>query len=462
MASGYIQDDWKVTPKLTLNIGLRYDFATPPYSAKNELANFDPAGSGALVLAKPGSLGDRTLVQVNKKNFAPRFGFVYSLGNNTTIRGGYGLYYLMFKRNGSEDQLVLNPPFEIAATLNSHNGAPAFLLKNGFPSSLLDPNHIDLSLQHIHAMQSTSPTPYTQAWSLGFQRQLPGEIVFTGDYVGTKSTHLDIIHDLNQYLPGTTNFPYPGFGYLEYSQSAASSNYNGLELSAQRRFHRGLSIESTYTWSRTLQTSYTHTFVYTLSGSDIPQRFTASYVYELPFGKNKSLVTHGVGSALLGGWRTSGIFTHSSGLPFTVSVGGNYNSAIDVNGNGTSLPIMIGKPKVIGNVNCWFYYSGNKTCKALAPNQSDAYALPPLSSPYGNGSLNTLRGPHTNVFDFSLMRDFNIREAAKLQFRWEVFNLANSTLFAQPSSSLTSSSVGTITSLSGDPRIMQFALRLSF
>jgi hypothetical protein len=198
MASAFIQDDWKVTPKLTLNLGLRYDFTTPPYSGKDELANFDPRGEGSLVLAKPGSLGDRTLVDVNTKNFAPRVGFVYSLGNNTTIRGGYGIYYLMFKRNGSENQIILNPPFEIAATLNSNNGRPALLLKNGFPSTLLDPNHIDLSIQHIHAMQFNSPTPYTQAWSLGFQRQLLGQIVLTADYVGTKSTHLDIINDLNQ------------------------------------------------------------------------------------------------------------------------------------------------------------------------------------------------------------------------------------------------------------------------
>jgi len=462
MASGFVQDDWKVTPHLTLNLGLRYDFATPPYSGKDQLANFNPTGEGALVLAKPGSLGDRTLVKINTKNFAPRFGFVYSLGNNTTIRGGYGLYYLMFKRNGSENQIILNPPFEIAATLNSKNGQPAFLLKNGFPSMLLDPNHIDLSIQHIHAMQFDSPTPYTQAWSLGFQRQLPGQIVLTADYVGTKSTHLDIINDLNQYLPGTKTFPYPNFGYLEYSQSVGISNYNGLEASVQRRFHRGLSIESSYTWSRTIETSYTYTFVNTLSGSDVPQRVTLSSVYELPFGKGKSMLTHGIGKALLGGWRTSGIYSYSVGRPFSVTVGGNYNSAIDQYGNGTSMPVMMGTPKLVKNVNCWFYYSSNKNCQALAPGTADAYALPALTNPNGNGSLNTLRGPSTNVFDFSLMRDFDIYEKAKLQFRWEVFNLANRTLLAQPSSSLTSSSVGTITSLAGDPRIMQFALRLSF
>ena len=164
----------------------------------------------------------------------------------------------------------------------------------------------------------------------------------------------------------------------------------------------------------------------------------------------------------MSGWRTSGVYSYSTGLPFTVSLGGNYNTAIDINGNGTALPNLVGTPKIVGNVKCWFYYSANKNCQALSPGRPDAYALPPAGVASGNNGLNTLRGPHTSVFDFGLMRDFGITERTKLQARWEVFNLTNSTLFAQPSASLTSSSVGTITSLAGDPRIMQFALRLSF
>lgn len=187
-----------------------------------------------------------------------------------------------------------------------------------------------------------------------------------------------------------------------------------------------------------------------------------SYLYELPFGRNKEFLNTGVGSPLLGGWRTSGVYTHSSGTPFTVTSAGNFSSLIDINGNATSLPNMIGAPKIVGNVNCWFYTSRNKTCTSLAPNATDAYALPTNANPYGNGSVNNLRGPHTNVFDFALMRDFSLVERTKLQFRWEVFNLTNSVLFAQPDSGLSDSGVGTITSLAGDPRIMQFALRLSF
>jgi outer membrane receptor protein involved in Fe transport len=463
MLSGFAQDDWKVTRKLTLNLGLRYDFATPPYSAKNQLANFDPSGSGSLVQASSGSLGNRSLVQVNNHDFAPRFGFAYSPDQKTVIRGGYGLYYLLFKRAGSEDQLALNPPYLLETTLNPVNGdEPAFLLKDGFPADILNPADANLATLHIHAMQKDSPTPYSQEWSLGFQRELPGKLVLTTDYVGTKSTHLDIIHDLNQYVPGTKNFPYPNFGYLEYSQANGVGNYSGLEVSAQRRYTNGLSLEAAYTWSKNTGTVYEQDFTNALSSSDVPQRFVLSYLYELPFGHNKPFLSSGVESVVLGGWRTSGIYTYSSGRPFTVTSGGNLSKDIDIYGNATSLPNMMGRPKVVGNVKCWFYYSKNKTCQALSPGTTDAYELPTAANPYGNGSVNNLRGPHTNVFDFALMRDFDLYRRTKMEFRWEVFNLTNSVLFAQPDSTLTDGSVGTITSLAGDPRIMQFALRLSF
>jgi hypothetical protein len=462
MASGFAQDDWKVTHKLTLNLGLRYDFATPPYAAKNQLANFNPAGSGSLVTATSGSLEKRTLVQVNKTDFAPRVGASYSPNDKTVIRGGYGIYYLLFKRAGSEDQLALNPPSLLEPTLNSNGNQPAFLLKNGFPAGLLNSATANLATLHIHSMQAASPTPYTQEWSLGFQRQLPARMILTMDYVGTKSTALDIIHDLNQYVPGTKIFPYPNFGYLEYSQANGVGHYAGLETSLQRRFTNGLSFEAAYTWSKNTGTTYTQTASNALSGNDVPQHVVLSYLYELPFGHGKSLFTTGPGSTILGGWRTSGVYTYSAGRPFTVSSGGNYNSAVDVNGNGTSLPIMVGTPKIVGNVKCWFYTSRNSACPTLSPNTADAYALPSLTDPYGNGSINALRGPHTSVFDFALMRDFHVYEQSNLQFRWEVFNLTNNVLLAQPDSSLTDAGVGQITSLAGDPRIMQFALRLSF
>jgi Carboxypeptidase regulatory-like domain/TonB-dependent Receptor Plug Domain/TonB dependent receptor len=459
MASGFVQDDWKVSPKLTLNLGLRYEFATPAVDGKNQQANFNPAGGGSLYYATSGSLQDRALVQVNDKNFAPRVGFAYAANDKTVIRGGYGIYNLLFWRNGSENQLALNPPFLRQTTLTGTNTSPAFLLQNGFPPNLLDPANINYSLTHIRAIDPNSSTPYVQQWSFGIQRTLPAQMVLTADYVGTKSTHLDIIHDLNQYQNRV--FPYPNFGYLEYQQPFANGSYNGLEVSVQRRFQNGLSLNVAYTCSKSIQTMYEQTFTRAPSGFDVPQRVVASYVFELPFGKGKPFVTSGIGSRLLGGWRTAGVYTFSSGLPFTVTSGSAYNNAIDAYGAATALPNVIGTPQIVGNVNCWFYASANKACQALAPGLTNAFALQQVGQ-YGNAGANILRAPHATVFDFSLMRDFAIRERTSLQLRWETFNLTNTPMFSTPNTNLSSGSVGAITTLAGDPRVMQFALRLSF
>ena len=475
MASGFAQDDWKVSSHFTVNLGLRYDFTTPPYSGNNKLANFNPAGSGALVFASGGSLGDRTLVKVNTHNFAPRVGFAYSPDQKTTIRGGYGIFYLTFERFGSEDELALNPPFLVQTTgaIPSTSNVPLFNLQQGYPAGWLDPANINDKLTHIRTVNPYAPTPYVQQWSFGVQRELPGQMVLEVDYIGTKSTHLDVLSDLNQPIAGVT--PFPNFGELEYQQAIGDGSYNGLQTSLVRRFAHGLSLDLAYTWSRSIddtpaelesnsggsQNGRAQAAWRGPSDFDFPQRFVASYVYELPFGKNKPLLQNGVGAAVLGGWRTSGFFTYYSGRPFNITSGGNYSNAIDPYGLATAVPNVIGTPTMLNNVNCWFYASNNKACKALDPSGTNAFQLQALGQ-FGNSGRNTLRGPSTTVFDFSLMRDFAIRERLSLQARWEVFNLANSPIFGQPNNNLSSGAVGSITSLASDPRAMQFALRLNF
>ncbi|WP_433966326.1 hypothetical protein [Tunturiibacter gelidiferens] len=174
-------------------------------------------------------------------------------------------------------------------------------------------------------------------------------------------------------------------------------NYSGLETSVQRRFSGGLSFEAAYTWSKNTGTTYKQTSSNALSGSDIPQRVVVSYLYELPFGHNKAFLHSGPAAALLGGWRTSGVYTYSSGLPFTVTSGGNFSNDIDIYGNATSLPNVTGPQKIVGKVNCWFYTSRNKSCPALSPNTTDPYVLPTTANPYGNGGINNLRGPHERL-----------------------------------------------------------------
>jgi hypothetical protein len=476
MYSGFIQDDWKVTPKLTLNLGLRYDFGTPELSGNNNLANFNPAGSGSLILASDGSLGDRALVNVNKTNFAPRFGFAYSPQQNTVIRGGYGIFNMMLERFGSEDQLSLNPPFLIQNTTSiaSTSTNPVFLLQNGFPANYIDPANINYQISHIRATNPNSPTPTVQEWSFGVQQILPAHMVLDVNYVGSKSTHLDTLSDLNQYVNGV--LPYPNFGYLEYQQALGNASFNALEISAKRRFVNGLALTAAYTWSKSIdntpeelesgsggaQNGYDQSSWRGLSDFDQPQRVSFSYVWELPFGKGKPFLSNGIGAAILGGWQTSGVYTFSSGRPFTMVSGSNYSNALDVYGAATAVPNVIGTPQTVGTVGCWVFESANPACLAANPTGADAFQEQALGQ-FGNAGRNTLRGPHTNVFDFSLMRNFHLYERATLQARWEVFNLANTPVFGEPSANLsTPSTVGAITTLASDPRIMQFALRLSF
>ena len=486
MLSGFVEDDFKLRRNLTLNLGLRYDFATPALEGKNRLANFDPTangGAGGLVTATGGSLEDRTLVQVNKNNFAPRIGLSYAINPRTVIRGGYGIYYMLFERFGSEDQLALNAPFLVnnVQSAASTASAPLFLLKNGFPANSLDPNQVGLlGRVRIRAVNPETPTPYVQQWSVGFQRDLPWSFLWNVDYVGTRSMHLDVLSDRNQSLfdntgkVGTTR-PFPTLGYIEYQSPIGQGKYNGLETGLERRFRNGLAVRFAYTYSRSIDN--TPQELESNSGSapnglnyagwfgpsdfDTPHRLVTSYVYELPFGRGRRFVHEGVLSYIVGGFKTSGVYTFASGRPFTVSSGGSIAGTLDAFGAVAATPNQIGDPVIVGNVNCWYFVAKNAACAALRPNLTDAFQL---QSPgfLGNVGRNTLRGPHTNVFDFALMRDFPIHESVGLQFRWEVFNLTNTVQFGQPSNNFSSGSAGAITSLAGDPRVMQFALRLAF
>ncbi len=491
MASGFAQDDWKITPKLTMNLGLRYDFATPALEGANDVANFNPAGTGSLNFGRSGSLSSRALVQTNTTNFGPRIGVSYSPDQKTVVRAGYGLYYTLFERYGSEDQLALNPPFLINKT-EASNTTPVITPENGFPSNFLDPSTINLNNLtsfHLRAMNPHDPTPSVQQWSLGVQHEFASNWTGEVDYVGTKSTHLDVLSNYNQPLiqnnqvvtaiaangkPAAVK-PYNNFGLIEYTNAIGYGNYNGLQASLNHRFNNGLSFRAAYTYSRSLDNApeelesnsgdapngRNYSAWYGASDFDIPHRISVNYVYDLPFGHGEKMLTSGPLSWLFGGFRTSGVYTYYSGHPFTVNAGGTLTDSLDPYGYATAVPFVVGKPHLVKDPTCWFFVGANKGCQKLSPNEADAYALP-ASGQIGNSGRNTLRGPRTNVFDASLLREFPLAEVANLEFRWEVFNVTNTPEFGQPSGNFSSSAAGSITTLSGDPRVMQFALRLSF
>jgi outer membrane receptor protein involved in Fe transport len=474
----YAQDDWKVTRKLTVNLGLRWDFAPYPLEGKNQLANFNPAGAGSLIDATGGSLASRALINPDWHNWGPRVGVAYSPDQKTVIRAGYGVFYTLFERVGSEDELALNPPGLVNNTPAVAPGAtaPVFFLRDGFPANFLNPADLDLQTAHLRAANPNMPDAMTQQWSFGIQRELPGNFLAELNYVGTHSTHLQELSDLNMPVNGV--LPYPNFGYIEYDNAIANGHYNGLEASLTRRFSKGLQLRLAYTWSRSIDDAPEELVgndAYSQNGYgpqwtgpsdfDTPQRFVLSYIYELPTGHGHALFSHGLAALVLGNWRTSGVYTFSSGLPFTVWSGSALTTALDPNGASdpvnTAVPNVIGKAQIVGNVNCWFYASQNPYCDALDPSGKDAFQLQQPGQ-FGNSGRNSLRGPHVNVFDFSLMKDFVIRENTNLQFRWEAFNLFNTPIFGNPSADFSNGSAGQITSLAGDPRVMQFALRLSF
>jgi hypothetical protein len=482
MASGFIEDDWKATPKLTLNLGMRYDFATPATEGQNRMADFNPA-TGSLMFASSGSLQNRTIVQPNTTNFGPRVGFAYSPDQKTVFRAGYGIYYTLFERIGSEDELAENPPFLINKELVS-NTAPVLTPSVGFPSNFLDPstvNFSNLTAYHIRSIPVSDPEPYVQQWSAGIQRLIGQAWAAEVDYVGTKSTHLDVIRNYNQPLIAggisTGVVPYPNFGQIEWTSPIGAGNYGGLQASLTRRMTNGLEVRAAFTHSRSLDNTpeelesnsgdapdgRNYKTWYGPSDFDTPNRVAVSYVYDLPFGRGQAMLQRGPLAWVLGNWETSGVYSYYSGHPLQVNENdGNHNSVLDPYGYTTATPNLIGTPHTVGDPDCWFYASNDTACSLhAASSYTNAYTTTAVGA-IGNVGRNTLRGPDVDVFDAALLRNFPITEGWNIQARWEVFNVTNTPEFGQPNGNITSGSVASITTLAGDPRVMQFALRVSF
>lgn len=487
MASGFVEDDWKVTPKLTLNLGLRYDFAAPATEGKNRMANFNPAGSGSLVFASSGSLGNRALVNPNTTDFGPRLGLSYTLNDKTVLHAGYGVYYTALERIGSEDQLALNPPNLINKTI-ANNVTPVLKPSVGFPSNFLDPSSIDLTqLQnfHVRAVNPDASSPMVQQWSFGVQREITPAWLGEVDYVGTHSTNLDVLRDYNQPLisgnqvvtsssaPSGT-MPYSNFGQIEYMDPVGYGNYGGLQASLTRVMHKGLSVRAAYTFSHSLDNTpeelesnsgdapngRNYTSWYGNSDFDVRHRISASYVYELPFGHGKAMLQSGPAAWILGNWTTSGVYTFYSGHPFQVAWSSE-NSLLDPYGFAVAPPNQVASVHYLKKQTCWFYDGKNSSCAAAAPGLTTPYA-DPGNYTIGNVGRNTLVGPQTQLFDFALFKTIPFTERFNSEIRWEVFNLANHPVFGQPSGNASSGGVGSITSLSADPRVMQFAFRVNW
>lgn len=478
MYSFFGQDDWKVTPKLTLNLGLRYDFGSPSFEADNKLANFDPQAAlaatnqeqalASLQQASGGSLQSRALIKPDRNNFAPRVGFAYSVTDNFVVRGGYGIYYNLIDRIGSEDQIALNPPNIINFNTRTDavgSAVAGVTLSGGIPSNLLNPANISIRNIQLRAANPNASTPYIQQMSIGVQYQFFNSWLAEANYVHTKGTKLYTLRDLNQPLPNTPNSrPFPQFGLIEYRDDNGISNYNALETTLDKRFSNGYTVRAVYTLSKSKDNSGEHLTSggsnslpdnsrdlsnwYGYSDFDVRHRFIVNGIWELPFGKGKQFFQNGFAGAILGGWDLTGSLNVRSGRPFTVTQSGD---PLKLGSLSTELPDLVGDPTVSSQTVDNFFNTA-----AFAP-------LTGATTRFGLQPRNTLRGPGFAELDFAVHRRFGLkRENTNLEFRWEVFNALNRANFGLPNRTINGGGFGTITTLQGDPRIMQFALRLSF
>jgi hypothetical protein len=458
----FAQDDWRIRPNLTLNLGLRWEYNSPVIDKYNHLGTFDPSVPGDIRVAtsqKP------ELYNVSKKQFAPRVGFAYTpFGQKTVFRGGYGIFW--------DDKLLnihltpaLSPPFLVPLNFNpSTNGSPNISISNpfggqaagaGFPNSTW--------------LETPFKNGYLQQWSFNIQRELPSAMGFTAGYVGSKGTHLD--HQYNANLPQPSalfvqaNRPYNAFGNITVDSASASSTYNALQLSLEKRFSKGLSFLAGYTWSKAIDdgSAWNSTVLNVfnfhaergLSTFDTRQRFVASYTYDLPFGRGRTFGSNwsGVTNQILGGWQTNGILTFQSGNPLDIQVG-----LTTLTGTNTATrPDVIGNPNDFNHDPARWFNTADFTRNFLGR--------------FGNAGRNVVIGPGTADFDFALLKRFPLwSENRYLQFRSEFFNLANHPNFDNPTNNnltVVSPTFGRITSAgASDPRLssrqIQFALRLVF
>jgi hypothetical protein len=457
---GFVQDDWKVNGRLTLNLGLRYDFITPALEADNHQTNFNPAGSGSLVFASDGSLEDRGLVKPDRNNFAPRIGVVYRVGEHTVLRGGWGIFYNLFDRVGSEDQLALNVPGLVNNSITQTSGSPVFFLRNGWPSNFLnvpnlDPSAGQLARLRVRAVDNDAPKTTINQASAGMQHELANGIVASADFVYTRGSDLASLINLNQPLPTAAGnnalgpLPYPQFGFIEWRAQNGKSEYKGLDLGVDKRFAKGYAFGLAYTigsskdnTSEQLTTQGSNAFPqdsrnfdawYGPSDYDVRHRVSANFVVDLPLGQNM----------FARDWVYSGIYAWRSGRPFTVNQSNN-----NVGQSMTGLPNVSGDTGGPETVDQWF---------------NIAAFQPVPSGTFGNEQRNRLTGPSYQSFDMTLQRLIKLKGQMNVTLRWDVFNLFNTTNFGLPNRNISDASTfGTISSLAGDARVMQLAVRFTF
>lgn len=469
---GYAQDSWRLTSDLTFNYGIRYEYFTPSQARDHALTNIDPATGAILTARDSGSILDRTLINPDRNDWAPRVGLAYTLTPALVLRGGYGVFYQQQDRYGSESQLALNPPQVIDVNRSAPNPTtpPVMTLRGGFvPVSAANVNKAAIMWR---IQDPNQRTPMVQQFSAGFEYQLPFSVVADVEYVGNRTRNGRKLRNLNQGIINPGNvvvFPYAqyGFGsaYLEQIATNGKADYNALQVRLQKRLSVGLAFTSSFTYSSAKGNFLDHLSAgggasgnvpknaYDIAGDygplpfDTPKRLVTSFIYELPAGRDRPFHPRGVAGAVLSDWNVNGIVTLSDGRPFSVSATDQANTG----GGRTVRANCIGDPVPSGfdqTIDHWMDIA------AFAP-------LQPFT--YGSCSYNSVRGPGFKSTNLSLFRTFPLGDVRRLEFRLETFNLFNNVNFGFPAANVNNpASFGRITSTIGTPREMQLAVKFYF
>ena len=477
--SFFVQDDWKVSDRLTFNFGVRYELSPPWLEKRNKMGIFDldtNPGNPSLVYAAGGSRFQRALVATDKNNVMPRVGFAYKLGDKTTIRSGYGIFYAYMEPFGDDEFLIGNPPFAYGVTLAGSSTRPAFLLGNGPPADATEFSRAT-GLQ-FSSFDRYPDTSAAHQWNFNIQRQFGSDWLLETSYTGSKGWHLVRQSDGNFSVPGPgalnpkrlfASVAIPDTGIVASPISGVyshrfdgNSSYNAFIAKLEKRFSRGFTVITSYTFSKTIGDTCGAAAQGNAAGcgyrdprnlsseksvdnQDVPQRFVLSALYELPFGSGRTWgsSSNAFVKGLLGGWTVGSIITESSGLPFSAIVAGNPANIGSID--------IVNRPDVLGDP-----YAGDRTVQqdfninAFAANQ-------PFAN--GNAGRNILRQRSFFNWDFSALKYFHIRERLQAQFRFEAFHFSNTPRFGTPGITLGAANFGTITS-ADTPRNLQFGLKL--
>jgi len=503
----FVQDNFKLLPNLTLSYGLRYELNTVLHDATNQSSTWRPnlytqylspnASQTDLAelelsgIATQSELGG--LYNGDHRNFAPRLGIAWALGKSqeTVLRAGYGIFYDTVFGN-IPGNVMLNPPY-LPDYYISSPAYPASFGPSGFPV--------------LTVTAANLPTPYSQAWNLDVQHELPGKMLLDVAYVGTTGTHLPRFVQIDQAyitqaqidtltpdvvtrmellgipppvammlsqniaaMPTIVRGPYFGFAQIFQAQDSMSSYYNGLQAKLDKHLSHGLSFGVAYTYSKSIdgasdffgsgangstifpQNNYDPGADKGLSDFDIRQRFVFNYIYSFPSAKN---LWKALPDRLANGWEISGIVTAQTGQPFSVLTGANESST----GLGDDRANVTGNPNAGPHTVAKFFNTAAFSLNA------------PLT--FGDSGRNIVTGPKFTNVDFALMKNTILERGLNLQFRAEFFNILNHPNFALPNNVLTSPSFGALYQTpdvaqndvglgSGGPRLIQFALKLIF